>query len=61
MDVIAMSTVVIALGTFTSMVVDLRTAFQPVLPAWFVQVVLAMLACTALFYAIKAIIAFHNS
>jgi hypothetical protein len=43
------------------MVVDLRTAFQPVLPAWFVQVVLAMLACTALFYAIKAIIAFHNS
>jgi hypothetical protein len=60
MDVIALCTIVIALGTFTSMVVDLRTTFTPVLPAGFVQFVLAILACTALFYAIKAIVKYHQ-
>jgi hypothetical protein len=61
LDVIAMATIVIALGTFTSMVVDLRTTFAPVLPAGFVHFVLAILALTALFYAIKAIVKYHQS
>lgn len=61
LDVIAMATIVIALGTFTSMMVDLRNTFQPILPAGFVQFVLALLALTALFYAIKAIVKYHQS
>ncbi len=60
MDVIAMSTIVIALGTFASMVIDLRTAFVPVLPTGFVQFILALVALTALFYAVSAIVKYYQ-
>ena len=60
MDVLAMCTIVIALGTFATMVVNLRTAFVPVLPAGFVQFILGLVALTSLFYAVKAIVKYHQ-
>ena len=60
LDVIAMATIVIALGTFTSMILDLRNTFHPVLPSGITHVILAVLALTALFYAIKAIVKYHQ-
>lgn len=60
MDVIAMSTIVIALGTFTSMVVEMRAAFRPILPAWLVHLIIALAALTALYYAISAVVKYHQ-
>ena len=61
LDVITMSTIVIALGTFATMTVNLRTAFEPIFPAGFVQFILGIAALTALFYAVKAIVKYHQS
>lgn len=61
LDVIAMATIVIALGTFATMVLNLRAAFHPVLPPAITHFILAVLAIASLVYAIKAIIKYHQS
>jgi len=60
LDILALCTIVLALGTFVNIVVDLRTTFTPVLPAGFMQVFLALIGGAALYYAILAVVKYHQ-
>lgn len=60
LDILALCTIVIALGTFVHIVIDLRTTFTPIIPAGFIQLFLALIGVVALYYAILAITKYHQ-
>ena len=60
LDTIAMSTVVIALGTLGIMVVEFLDTFESILPMWVIRILLIAIAWTAFYYAVQSVILHHR-